>query len=630
MTCALAVARFEQATTAAGGQTGWPGGDPSRMREPFLFYDEKPASGSTPTTDTLDPSRVQRYLFAPLTASATSASRSGASARGRAAPYDRGPKPSTKNTYGGLVKQTFSTLVRMNDDSSVKWHVVAYFTTDSHSNIPGVKDDPTLKDIEVPAGVYESARQRKPGTATSRDRSTYGKERTSIKSEPSEGMPSPLPSPVPIPPRRYSTQATVPGLASPTGSFGYGLPSHASVPDLTRMYQKRPSSDTHSPPPQYGPPMSWPPKYQEEMVSPYNPFPPAMMPPFGTDTDFGTIPETLHIATSRPVVDFSGTAPPFNDSEPPRTLEAFRFFEQRLSGARHFALIRPLAVDDHLMFYGPSLFPTVEMSSLYEGYSTNRRTPNTDFLAAYFRPSVSYEGQFERPFTITLREPIRQGQNKWAQVWRANLRCGGGWTQGVPVVVKLFQESLFPPPTSSDLLGDKSECAWYSMKEQAEAEAWAYDMLRTHQGQLCPYSYGMYEAKKVIGHVMEDVNSWTLDEYIRGVIGGEMNIEETWKIASASVAGLQAIHTSGVAHRDLKPRHVLVPKDRPGNVVFVDFTYSASDGPADSQPLYDTLLESGFVNGIDKWVNATGGHTILAGPPIPLQGSTPTPDAPQF
>jgi hypothetical protein len=31
---------------------------------------------------------------------------------------------------------------------------------------------------------------------------------------------------------------------------------------------------------------------------------------------------------------------------------------------------------------------------------------------------------------------------------------------------------------------------------------------------------------------MEDVNSWTLDEYIHAV-GGEMNIEETWKIVSA-------------------------------------------------------------------------------------------------
>jgi hypothetical protein len=228
----------------------------------------------------------------------------------------------------------------------------------------------TLKDIEVPAGVYESARQRKPGTATSRDRSAYGKERANIKSEPSEGMPSPLPSPVPIPPRRYSTQATVPGLASPTGSFGYALPSPASVPDLTRMYQKR-TSETHSPPPQYGPPMSWPPKYQEDMASPFA-FSPPLMPanPFRPENDFGAMPETLHIPASRQVVDLSGAAPPFNDSEPPRTLEAFRFFEQRLSGARHFALIRPLAIDDHLMFYGPSLFPTIEMASLYESYST--------------------------------------------------------------------------------------------------------------------------------------------------------------------------------------------------------------------------------------------------------------------
>jgi hypothetical protein len=182
-------------------------------------------------------------------------------------------------------------------------------------------------------------------------------------------MSSPLPSPVPIP-RRYSTQAVIPGLSSPTGSLGYVLPSPASVPDLTRMYQKRPTSDTHSPPPQYGPPMSWPPKYQEDIASPFA-FSPPLMPtiPFRPDNDFGAIPETLHIPASREVVDFSGAAPPFNDSEPPRTMDAFRFFEQRLSGARHFALLRPLTVDDHLMFYGPSLYSTIEMSSLYETFS---------------------------------------------------------------------------------------------------------------------------------------------------------------------------------------------------------------------------------------------------------------------
>lgn len=66
--------------------------------------------------------------------------------------------------------------------------------------------------------------------------------------------------------------------------------------------------------------------------------------------------------------------------------------------------------------------------------------------------------------------------------------------------------------------------------------------------------------------------------------------------ATAAVHGLQSIHTSGVAHRDLKPRHILVPKDQPGNVVFVDFTYSANDGRADSQPLYEALRESGMQN----------------------------------
>ncbi|CEL59430.1 hypothetical protein RSOLAG1IB_03363 [Rhizoctonia solani AG-1 IB] len=429
-------------------------------------------------------------------------------------------------------------------------------------------------------------------------------------------MSSPLPSPVPIP-RRYSTQAVIPGLSSPTNSLGYVLPSPASVPDLTRMYQKRATSDTQSPPPQYGPPMSWPPKYQEEITSPFAFSPPFSAIPFRREDDFSSIPETLHIPASREVVDFSGAAPPFNDAEPPKTLEAFRFFEQRLSGARHFALIRPMSTDDHLMFYGPSLHSTIDMSALYETVSTSRRPPSIEFLTSYFRPNAGFEGNFNMPFTISLREPIRHGQNKWAQVWRANLRCstGGGWSAGIPVVVKLFQESLFPPPTPSDLLGDKSECAWYSMKEQADAEAWAYEMLKSHQGQHIPYSYGMYEftlpcgEERVIGHVMEDVTSWTLDEYLH-IIGGEVNIEQTWQIATAAVQGLQSIHASGVAHRDLKPRHILVAKEQPGAVVFVDFTYSASDGPADSQPLYDTLRESGFVNGIDKWVASTGGHNL--------------------
>ncbi|CAE6524518.1 unnamed protein product [Rhizoctonia solani] len=486
---------------------------PSRMREPFLFYDEKPASGSGSTTDALDP----------------------------------------------LIADHLPYLVVQN-----------------------------LKDIEVPHGVYESARQRKPGTAT-RDRSAYGKERATVKSEHADGMTSPLPSPVPIP-RRYSTQAVLPGLSSPTGSLGYVLPSPASVPDLTRMYQKRPTSDTHSPPPQYGPPMSWPPKYQEEMASPFAFSPPFPAIPFRPENDFGSIPETLHIPASREVVDISGAAPPFNDSEPPKTLDAFRFFEQRLSGARHFALIRPMTTDDHLMFYGPSLYSTIDISALYQTVSMNRRPPNIEFLTSYFRPNVGYDGNFNMPFTISLREPIRYGQNKWAQVWRASLRCstGGGWSPGVSVVVKLFQESLFPPPTPEDLLGDKAECAWYSMKEQAEAEAWAYEMLKSHQGQNIPYSYGMYEIVTQ---------------------------------ATAAVQGLQSIHASGVAHRDLKPRHILVPKDQPGTVVFVDFTYSASDGPADSQPLYDTLRESGFVNGIDKWVTSTGGHNLLANLPA-IEGSS--------
>jgi len=61
----------------------------------------------------------------------------------------------------GLVKQAYSAWVLDSvHDKPRKWHLTAYFTYSDLPSIPTVDQDPVLRKITVPSGIYKSGKAR--------------------------------------------------------------------------------------------------------------------------------------------------------------------------------------------------------------------------------------------------------------------------------------------------------------------------------------------------------------------------------------------------------------------------------------------------------------------------------------
>ncbi|KAG8991567.1 hypothetical protein FRB90_001307, partial [Tulasnella sp. 427] len=69
------------------------------------------------------------------------------------------PRSSLDQGIPGLVKQTYSAIV-MGDGSRRKWHMTAYFTNADYPHLPTIMDDPRLRGIKVPKGMYRSGKSR--------------------------------------------------------------------------------------------------------------------------------------------------------------------------------------------------------------------------------------------------------------------------------------------------------------------------------------------------------------------------------------------------------------------------------------------------------------------------------------
>ncbi|VDB82857.1 unnamed protein product [Peniophora sp. CBMAI 1063] len=115
----------------------------SRMREPFLFYDEK-----IEDTGAQVPRSTSNFRFV-----------DGINRGGHTTPalahYDR-----SEQRPMGLVKQTYSAWVLQPNVKPRKWHLTAYLTYADLPHIPTVPEDPTLRNIVVPAGMYKSGKAR--------------------------------------------------------------------------------------------------------------------------------------------------------------------------------------------------------------------------------------------------------------------------------------------------------------------------------------------------------------------------------------------------------------------------------------------------------------------------------------
>jgi hypothetical protein len=125
-----------------GGLERWTDGrkwGASRMREPFLFYEEK----ALPTQEEREAKAARRF---------TSARKMSDAQTPYPPAFKRQERPSKVD---GLTKQTYSAWVWLPGTTQPKkWHLTAYFSASTYSQLPVIEHDPTLSRIQVPNGIY--------------------------------------------------------------------------------------------------------------------------------------------------------------------------------------------------------------------------------------------------------------------------------------------------------------------------------------------------------------------------------------------------------------------------------------------------------------------------------------------
>ncbi|KAJ2934464.1 hypothetical protein H1R20_g2613, partial [Candolleomyces eurysporus] len=119
----------------------------SRMREPYLFYDEKLPYDNHGLSRKLNRAPTSRFVDRVPKAGLSSSSLS--------------HQEQSTNHHKGLVKQAYSAWVTPNPYARPqKWHLTAYFTYVDLPHLPTTDQDELLATIALPEGVYKSGKAR--------------------------------------------------------------------------------------------------------------------------------------------------------------------------------------------------------------------------------------------------------------------------------------------------------------------------------------------------------------------------------------------------------------------------------------------------------------------------------------
>ncbi|KAF8965300.1 Gti1/Pac2 family-domain-containing protein [Flammula alnicola] len=119
----------------------------SRMREPYLFYDEKMPYDAAQAASEANRAPAFRFVDGVARPGPSSSALSH---------QDR-----TINHHPGLVKQAYSAWVMPNPHARPqKWHITAYFTYADLPHLPMIEHDPMLQKIIVPSGIYRTGKSR--------------------------------------------------------------------------------------------------------------------------------------------------------------------------------------------------------------------------------------------------------------------------------------------------------------------------------------------------------------------------------------------------------------------------------------------------------------------------------------
>ncbi|KZO90179.1 hypothetical protein CALVIDRAFT_542928 [Calocera viscosa TUFC12733] len=190
-----------------------------------------------------------------------------------------------------------------------------------------------------------------------------------------------------------------------------------------------------------------------------------------------------------------------------------------------------------------------------------------------------------RRVCIKLEKALRAGLNCWSQVWLASVTssCTPKATDR-EIVVKLFQEGLFPKP---DLYWDgkgQSRAGELCMKER-----WAYNVLEPLQGCELAHYYGLFNftlpsSQQVLGLAIEYVRGEPISHNMKTMTGADWNARDAMTQLASIVHG---INSYGVNHGDLRPSNVLHISSS-GCLVILDFARASpiDSVSVDKQPDY--------------------------------------------
>ncbi|KAG8970071.1 hypothetical protein FRC05_000719 [Tulasnella sp. 425] len=216
-----------------GGLERWTDGrkwSQSRMREPFLFYEEK----AMPSREEKDAKAARRARKSSDPSSPSSASPALPSSPSPPRRQDRPTKPK------GLTKQTYSAFVHTPNapagQQPKKWHLTAYFCSTTYHELPVCADDPVLRAVTVPENIYVTGKG-----LTRKNGSQRGVER--------KETPSTTPVPPSLPPQASVQQLPPQGYYHPQAPHHYPHPHDAPAPPPSYT----PAHPQAYPHPQYAP-----------------------------------------------------------------------------------------------------------------------------------------------------------------------------------------------------------------------------------------------------------------------------------------------------------------------------------------------------------------------------------------
>jgi len=224
------------------------------------------------------------------------------------------------------------------------------------------------------------------------------------------------------------------------------------------------------------------------------------------------------------------------------------------------------------------------------------------------RPQLDPLDLPEDPVLVLLRnlrssdEDLQTEESgNWGQIWLASIQTVTGQLSG-PILVKLFQESLFPLQDRHDFKLYEIWCA----ATQSANEAWAFETLKPLQGSLLPHSYGFYDfalpcGQTVCGHVMEYIEGDPLRRDYEGMLNASWDAGETKDMRRVWLEnlaeGVHRMHCLGVHHGDLSISNILRLRSDPNNFVFIDFARACPPSACtihvryDEEGLQDALWE---------------------------------------